>query len=209
MNMLTIDPNPPNPISSFLKAITLDDSNNPPVLPIIANTDLDLSDLCLDGIFMYQQDDQPTVEEDDVLHPPPPPPIFPPPRFVPDNQTRLTYSSMIDLKHLYTIDDAPPSKWHEKFFDMYSWCTAELHVPNSTVAQVIAKFIARLTRRLREWWISLGEFRQRHAAQSQTLEDFFTIIHNEFLGAPTNHTEVAREEFLAMKCYSFERRDLE
>ena len=84
-----------------------------------------------------------------------------------------------------------------------------LHVPNSTVAQVIAKFIARLTRRLREWWISLGEFRQRHAAQSQTLEDFFTIIHNEFLGAPTNHTEVTREEFLAMKCYSFERRDLE
>ena len=123
MNMLTIDPNPPNPISSFLKAITLDDSNNPPVLPIIANTDLDLSDLCLDGIFMYQQDDQPTVEEDDVLHPPPPPPIFPPPRFVPDNQTRLTYSLMIDLKHLFTIDDAPPSKWHEKFFDMYSWCT--------------------------------------------------------------------------------------
>ena len=66
MNMLTIDPNPPNPISSFLKAITLDDSNNPPVLPIITNIDLDLSDLCLDGIFMYQQDDQPTVEEDDV-----------------------------------------------------------------------------------------------------------------------------------------------
>ena len=99
MNMLTIDPNPPNPISSFLKAITLDDSNNPPVLPIIANTDLDLSDLCLDGIFMYQQDDQPTVEEDDVLHPPPPPPIFPPPRFVPDNQTRLTYSSMTYSKH--------------------------------------------------------------------------------------------------------------
>ena len=115
---------------------------------------------------------------------------------------------MIDLKHLFTIDDAPPSQWHEKFFDMYSWCTTELYVPNSTVAQVIAKFIARLTGRIREWWISLGEFRQRHVAQSQTLEDFFTIIHNEFLGAPTHYTEVAREKFLAMKCCSFERRDL-
>ena len=81
---------------------------------------------------------------------------------------------MTDLKHLFTIDDAPPSKWHEKFFDIYSWCTIELHVPNSTVAQVIAKFIARLTRRIREWWISLGKFRQRHATKSQTLEDFFT-----------------------------------
>ena len=116
--MLTIDPNPPNPISSFLKAITLKDSNSPPVLPIIADTNLDISDLGLEGIFMYQHDDQLIVEEDDVLHPPPPPPIFPPPPFVPDNQTRLTYSSMIDSKHLFTIDDAPPSKWHEKFFDM-------------------------------------------------------------------------------------------
>ena len=140
---------------------------------------------------MYQQDDQPTVEEDDVLYPPPPPPIFPLPPFVPNNQTRLTYSSMTDLKHLFTIDDAPPSKWHENFFDMYSWCTAELHVLNSTIAEVIAKFITRLTGRIREWWISVGEFRQRYATQSQTLEDFFTIIHNEFLGAPTHYTEVA------------------
>ena len=46
-------------------------------------------------------------------------------------------------------------------------------------------------------------------AQSQTLEDFFTIIHNESLGAPTHYTEVAQEEFLTMKCCSFERRDLE
>ena len=92
---------------------------------------------------------------------------------------------------------------------MYLWCTIELHVPNSTIAQVIAKFVARLTGRLREWWISLGEFWQRHAAHSQTLEDFFTIIHNEFLGAPTHYTKVAREEFLAMKSCSFERKDLE
>ena len=69
---------------------------------------------------MHQQDDQPTVEEDDVFYPPPPPPIFPPPPFVLANQTHLTYSLMTDLKHLFTIDDAPPSMWHEKFFDMYS-----------------------------------------------------------------------------------------
>ena len=116
---------------------------------------------------------------------------------------------MTDLKHLFIIDDAPPSKWHEKFFDMYSQCIAELYVPNSTDAQVIAKFIARLTGRIREWWISLREFRQRRATQSQKLEDFFTIIHNEFLGAPTHYTEVVREEFLVMKCCSFEMRDLE
>ena len=41
------------------------------------------------------------------------------------------------------------------------------------------------------------------------LEYFFTIFHNEFLGLVTHYTEVAREEFLLMKCCSFERKDLE
>ena len=65
------------------------------------------------------------------------------------------------------------------------------------------------TGRLREWWINLGEYKQRQAAQSNTLEDFFTIVHNEFLGSTTHYTEVAREEFLLMKYCSFERKDLE
>ncbi|KAK9265782.1 hypothetical protein L1049_001707 [Liquidambar formosana] len=32
---------------------------------------------------------------------------------------------------------------------------AELQIPNSTIPQVIGKFVARLTGRLREWWIVL------------------------------------------------------
>ena len=74
-------------------------------------------------------DDQSTVEEDDVLCPKPPPlplPIFPPPPFVPDNQTHLTYSSSTNSKHLFTIDNIPHSRWHDEFFNMFSWCIAEL-----------------------------------------------------------------------------------
>ncbi|KAL4653421.1 hypothetical protein ACB092_01G301900 [Castanea dentata] len=39
--------------------------------------------------------------------------------------------------------------------------------------------------------------------------DFFTILHNEFLGSLAHYTVVARDEFLLMKCCSFERKDLE
>ena len=92
---------------------------------------------------------------------------------------------------------------------MYSWCIAKLQAPNATVPQIIAKFVARITGRLREWWINLGEYRQRQAAQCNMLEDFFTIVHNEFLGSVTHYTKVAREEFLLTKCCSFERKDLE
>ena len=91
--MLVVDPNPPNPISSFLKTLTLENPREPFVLPVIDDTDLDLSDLGLEEVFLV--DNQPKVEEDDVLCPKQPPP---PPPFILDNQTRLTYSLTIDSK---------------------------------------------------------------------------------------------------------------
>ena len=87
MNMLTVDPDPPNPILSFLKTFTHNDSREPFVLPVIEDSDLDLSDLGLEEVFM--KNNEPKVEEeDDVLRPEnppsPPPPIFSPPPFIPD-----------------------------------------------------------------------------------------------------------------------------
>ena len=120
MNMLAVDLDPQNPISSFLKNLTLENPRDPVVLPVIDATDLDLSDLGLEGVFMTN--DQPTVEEDDVLRPklpPLPPSIFPPPPFVPNNQTHLTHSSNTDSKHLFTIDNIPPPKWHDEFFTCF------------------------------------------------------------------------------------------
>ena len=176
MKMFAVDPDPLNPISSFLKTLTLNDSREPLVLPVIENSDLDLSDLGLEEVFMVNNEPK-LEEEDDVFHPKkppsPPPPIFPPPPFIPEYQIRLAYSLTTDSKHLFTLDNAPPSRWHYEIFSMYSWCIAKLQAPNATVSQIIAKFVARITGRLREWWINLGEYRQRQAAQCNTLEDFF------------------------------------
>ena len=46
--MLAIDPDPLNPISSFLKNLTLENPREPFVLLVIDTTDLDLSDLGLE-----------------------------------------------------------------------------------------------------------------------------------------------------------------
>ena len=116
MNMLTMDFDPPNPISSFLKTLTLNDPREPFVLPIIEDFDPDLSDLGLEEVFMTNNEPK-VKEEDDVLRPKnppsPPPPIFPPPPFIQDYQTRLAYSPTTDSKHLFTLDNAPPSRWHD------------------------------------------------------------------------------------------------
>ena len=110
--MLAMDPDPPNPISSFLKTLTLGDSRKPFMLPIIDDMDLDLSDLGLEEVFMTNTDPK-VEEEDDVFRPKkppsPPPPIFPPPPLVPEYQTRLTYSPTTDSKHLVTLDNVPQS----------------------------------------------------------------------------------------------------
>ena len=132
MNTLAVDPDPLNPISSFLKTLTLNDSREPFVLPVIEDFDLDLSDLGLEEVFMTNNEPK-GEEEDDVLRPPPSPPIFPPPPFIPEHQTRLAYSPTTDSKHLFTLDNAPPSRWHDEIFSMYSWCIVELQAPNATV----------------------------------------------------------------------------
>lgn len=76
MNMLALDPNPLNPISSLLKNLTLENPRDPFMVPAINATNLDLFDLVLEEVIMHQAKNYLIVEEDDVLHPPPPPPIF-------------------------------------------------------------------------------------------------------------------------------------
>ena len=66
MNMLAMNPDPPNPISSFIKTLTLGDPKEPFVLPIVEDSDLDLSDLGLEEVFMTDPKEE---EEDDVLRP--------------------------------------------------------------------------------------------------------------------------------------------
>ncbi|GKB76449.1 hypothetical protein Tco_0943344 [Tanacetum coccineum] len=45
--------------------------------------------------------------------------------------------------------------------------------------------------------------------QSISPEAFMSIIYSEFIGSPWEHTTHAREEFLKMKCCSFQKKDLE
>ena len=58
MNMLAMDPEPPNLIPSFLKNRTLENLRVPFVLSVIDTIELDQFDLGLEEVFMA--DDQPT-----------------------------------------------------------------------------------------------------------------------------------------------------
>ncbi|GJS28659.1 putative zinc finger, CCHC-type containing protein [Tanacetum coccineum] len=123
------------------------------------------------------------------------------------NQETPTKFPKSDIKQYFTFDDVPLSKWHERSIEMLTWCTVELQY--YTIDVVIKRFLTRLQGRLRDWYHSLGEYRQLQIQQSISHEAFMSIIYSEFIGSPWEHTTYAREEFLKMKCCSFQKKDLD
>nr|GEU83963.1 putative zinc finger, CCHC-type [Tanacetum cinerariifolium] len=122
------------------------------------------------------------------------------------NQKTPTEFPKSDIKQYFTFDDVPPLKWRERSIKMLTWCTAELQY--YTIDVVIKRFLTRLQGRLRDWYHKLGEYRQLQIQQSISPEAFMGIIYSKFIVSPWGHTSHTREEFLKMKCCSFQKKDL-
>ncbi|GKB19558.1 hypothetical protein Tco_0853481 [Tanacetum coccineum] len=98
------------------------------------------------------------------------------------NQETPTEFPKSDIKQYFTFDDITPSKWRKRSIEMLTWCTAELQY--YTIDVVIKRFLTRLQGRLRDWYHSLGEYRQLQIQQSISPEAFMSIIYSEFIGSP-------------------------
>ncbi|ESQ51075.1 hypothetical protein EUTSA_v10023188mg, partial [Eutrema salsugineum] len=109
----------------------------------------------------------------------------------------------------FSFDNVPPSKWRDKIYEMHAWLTEQLLNPGDTLPTVIDKLISKFHGRLRQWWISLGDYRQLQIRQSQSVDTVIGHIHNKFLGTWDHYTIQAREEYMSMRCCSFKRKDLE
>ncbi|PWA40491.1 zinc finger, CCHC-type [Artemisia annua] len=123
------------------------------------------------------------------------------------NQEDPTEFPKSDIKQYFTFDDIPPSKWRERSIEMLTWCTVKMQY--YSIDTVIKRFVTRLQGRLRDWYQSLGEYRQLQLQQSNSPEEFIGIIYSEFIGSPFEHTICARDEFLKMKCCSFQKKEVE
>jgi len=115
----------------------------------------------------------------------------------------------VDQNQFFTLEDVPPSKWRSRILEILAWAQVQSQKPFATQATVIAQILPRFLGRLKEWWTNLGQYRQMQDIQSVNIETFVTHIHNEFVGAPFYHINKQREEYLQMKCYSFQKSDLE
>ncbi|GKC75031.1 putative zinc finger, CCHC-type containing protein [Tanacetum coccineum] len=89
-----------------------------------------------------------------------------------------------------------PSTKKEPTFSQESQSIADIYY---TIDIVIKRFLTRLQGCLKDWYHSLGEYRQLQIQQSISPEAFMSIIYSEFIGSPWEHTAHAREEILKMK----------
>ena len=60
----------------------------------------------------------------------------------------------------FTFDDIPTAKWRDRLSEMATWTNLQMLRANATTASVLTKLATCFTRSLRDWFDTLGEYRQ-------------------------------------------------
>ncbi|KAL4582307.1 hypothetical protein LXL04_006854 [Taraxacum kok-saghyz] len=182
-----ISPCLPNPLSSFLSSLTMTDNSPSPLTfaPILNpqspqySDDLDPVDT-FEHLFMTEDSGIHVEHPDEMDSNYSPKPNQPPDKAFPRS----------DSKIFFTFDDIGPSKWRDRSFEMLSWMIAELQF--YSIDMVIKRFLSRLQGRLRDWYNSLGEYRQLTIQQCETPEAFMSLIQIEFVDLETHYNRMSQ-----------------
>ena len=81
--------------------------------------------------------------------------------------------------------------------------------PDATTQSVLREFSTRFTGSLRDWFDSLGQYRQLQFIQISDVSQALAILHDQFIGEPSATFEAARHDYLNMKCCSLNAKDLD
>ncbi|KAH9680135.1 hypothetical protein KPL71_026431 [Citrus sinensis] len=108
----------------------------------------------------------------------------------------------------FTFDDLPPARWRERLQELSAWLDLQMVKPDAELSAVLKEFVSRFTGSLRDWFESLGQYRQLLYLQHPTVSAALMDIHSQFLGEPVAIFATARKEYLQMRCCSMQRSDL-
>ena len=99
----------------------------------------------------------------------------------------------------FTFDDLPSHKWRDRLNEMSAWIDLQMLRPEATTQSVLREFATRFTGAQRDWFDSLGHYRQLQFVQLPEVSSALAIIHDQFLGDPSAVFEAARRDYLNMK----------
>ncbi|GAY61919.1 hypothetical protein CUMW_213730, partial [Citrus unshiu] len=109
----------------------------------------------------------------------------------------------------FTFDDLPSSKWRERVQEMSAWIDLQMIRADAIIESVLREFTTRFTGSLRDWFDSLGQYRQMQFVQLPNVSSAFAVLHEQFIGDPSAIFEAARLDYLNMKCCSLNSKDLD
>ncbi|KAH9780691.1 hypothetical protein KPL71_008174 [Citrus sinensis] len=109
----------------------------------------------------------------------------------------------------FTFDDLPSHKWRDRLNEMSTWIDLQMLRPGATTQSVLREFATRFTGALRDWFDSLGNYRQLQFVQLPEVSSALAVIHDQFLGDPSAVFEAARQDYLNMKCCSLNAKDFD
>ncbi|KAH9780555.1 hypothetical protein KPL71_008123 [Citrus sinensis] len=109
----------------------------------------------------------------------------------------------------FTFDDLPSHKWRDRLNEMSAWIDLQMLRPGATTQSVLREFATRFTGALRDWFDSLGNYRQLQFVQLPEVSSALAVIHDQFFGDPSAVFEAARRDYLNMKCCSLNAKDLD
>ena len=80
---------------------------------------------------------------------------------------------------------------------------------NATTTSVLRELATRFTGSLRDWFDTLGEYRQLQFVQLPNVLSALSVIHEQFIRESAAIFEGARRNYLNMKCSSLNSKDLD
>ncbi|KAH9680006.1 hypothetical protein KPL71_026369 [Citrus sinensis] len=109
----------------------------------------------------------------------------------------------------FTFDDLPSHKWRDRLNEMSAWIDFQMLRPGATTQSVLREFATRFMGALRDWFDSLGQYRQLQFVDLPEVSSALAVLHDQFLGDPSAVFEAARRDYLNMKCCSLNAKDLD
>ncbi|KAH9780662.1 hypothetical protein KPL71_008163 [Citrus sinensis] len=109
----------------------------------------------------------------------------------------------------FTFDDLPSHKWRDRPTEMSAWIDLQMLRPRATTQSVLREFATRFTGALRDWFDSLGQYRQLQFVDLPEVSSALAVLHDQFLSDPSAVFEAARRDYLNMKCCSLNAKDLD
>ncbi|KAH9650228.1 hypothetical protein KPL70_026289 [Citrus sinensis] len=109
----------------------------------------------------------------------------------------------------FTFDDLPSHKWRDCLNEMSAWIDLQMLRPGATTQLVLREFATRFTGALRDWFDSLGRYRQLQFVDLPEVSSALAVLHDQFLGDPSAVFEDARRDYPNMKCCSLNDKNLD